>query len=86
MQSMMTREHYPVKYEFAYDFKQLAEQNGCIYKNMVELICCKLLLCILDVPEEKKELIDDMAFMTIIKNPKFQKYYDLTKLEKKEQL
>ena len=50
----MNQHQYPVKYEFAYDFMQLAVQNGCIYKNMIELMCCKLLSCHLEVPEEKE--------------------------------
>ena len=76
----MNQHQYPVKYEFAYDFMQLAVQNGCIYKNMIELMCCKLLSCHLEVPEEKEELINEMAFQTFVSNPIFQKYYDLSKL------
>lgn len=81
-QNIMTRHQYPVKYEFAYDFKQLAVEHGCVYKNMIELRCCVLLSCHLDVPKDKEDLINDMAFQTFIKNPEFQKYYDLSKLKK----
>jgi hypothetical protein len=60
----------------AYKFKDLAVEVGCKYLNMTELIHNELFYCTLEVPDDKMELVRDMAFMTHIKNKKFQKYYE----------
>lgn len=68
---------YPVRHALMGEFRDLATQEGCKVKNVVEQIGRQLIVYYLDVPEGKEALISDMAFMTFIKNPKFQKYYTL---------
>ena len=69
---------YPVQYHLAGQFLSKALAEGCKQVNVIEQITCNVLLYVLDVPDGKEELISDLAFMTHIKNPKFQKYYTLT--------
>lgn len=63
------------EYRLSGNFRQLAEQNGCKIKNVIELINCKVLQFWIECPKEIENEITDMAFMTWIKNPVFQKYY-----------
>lgn len=69
---------YPVGYHLSQQFRDKAVEEGCVVYKVVELKSCVLLHYILIVPEGKEDLIDDMAFMTHIYNPEFQKYYVLT--------
>lgn len=76
------RKEFAVQYKLAYEFQRKAVEMGCKYFNMTEHIHMELLFCDLEVPKSKLELLDDMAFMTFISNPKFQKYYELDKMDK----
>jgi len=60
------------------EFREKAIFEGCKVVNVIELIRNAVILFILEIPDGKEELITDFAFMTFIKNPKFQKYYELT--------
>lgn len=69
-----------VKYNLAFEFRALVEKTeGCVVKNVIEIKSGELLQYWIDCPKEKENLITDMAFMTWIKNPVFQKYYHGTK-------
>ena len=66
-----------VQYDLAARFRQDVEAiPDCRVRKVIELITCKLLLYWIDCPDDKIELITDMAFMTFITNPEFQKYYN----------
>lgn len=57
------------------DFRELVQkENGKITWN-TEIIMGKWVILFIEVDNSKNELINDMAFMTFVKNPKFQKYY-----------
>lgn len=66
-----------VKFSRAEQFieKVNAELNCKIIK-VSEWISNELLEYIIECPETKQEYIAELAFMTFISNPKFQKYYD----------
>lgn len=66
-----------VKYSLMQEFRDLAVSEGCGVVKVIEQISRQLITYILEVPDGKEELISDMAFMTFIRNPRFQKYYDL---------
>lgn len=71
-------------YALSSDFIILVEQiDGCSIKNVIEIISNELLEYWIECPKEKEDLITEMAFMTFIKNTKFQKYYQNTKAFKK---
>lgn len=67
-----------VRLAFMDQFREKITREGCKVINVIELIRCQVILFIVDVPFEKEELIIDLAFMTFIKNPEFQKYYSIT--------
>jgi hypothetical protein len=65
-----------VDFERHLQFRQKVEQiEDCRILSVVEVLQGKSLLYIIDCPQEKTEIIEDLAAMTIIKNPEFQKYY-----------
>ena len=69
-----------VKYALAFEFRALVEQmQDCKIKNVIEIKSCELLQYWIECPKEKENEITDMAFMTWIKNPVFQKYYHETR-------
>jgi len=69
----------PTKYALSFKFRELVERNrDCKVINVIETKCMEVLTYIITCPDEKRELISDMAFMTWIKNPKFQKYFEET--------
>lgn len=68
-----------VKYDLASEFRSLVESEGCKIRNVIEIQSGKLIQYWIDCPKEKENLVTDMAFMTWIKNPVFQKYYHATK-------
>lgn len=69
------RKEFFVRSDRAYTFKDLAVSRGCCYLNMYEHIRNELFSCDLNVPEDIIDAINDMAFMTFVDNPEFQKYY-----------
>lgn len=69
-----------VKYALAFEFRALVEQlPGCKIINVIEIKNCEYLQYWIECPKEQENKITDMAFMTWIKNPVFQKYYHGTK-------
>lgn len=69
-----------VKYDLSFEFRTLVEsEEKCIIKNVIEIQSGKLIQYWIDCPKEKDNIITDMAFMTWIRNPVFQKYYHGTK-------
>lgn len=69
-----------VKYALAFEFRALVEQiPDCKIKNVIEIKSGELLQYLIGCPQEKENQIVDLAFMTWIKNPVFQKYYHNTK-------
>lgn len=69
-----------VKYALAFEFRALVEQmKDCKIKNVIEIKSGELLQYWIECPKEKENDITDMAFMTWIKNPVFQKYYHDTR-------
>ena len=65
-----------VKYALAFEFRALVERIAdCKVKNVIEIKSGELLQYWIECPKEKENEITDMAFMTWIKNPVFQKYY-----------
>lgn len=69
-----------VKYALAFEFRALVERmQDCKIKNVIEIKSCELLQYWIECPKEKENEITDMAFMTWIKNPVFQKYYHDTR-------
>jgi hypothetical protein len=73
----MMRE-YPVRYQLSQQFREKIQEVGLVVYKIIEQISQVLLLFIIDVPDDKQEYINDLAFMTHIRNPEFQKYYSLT--------
>jgi len=73
-----------VKYKLHLDFRSLVEQlPGCKVVKVIEIKTCELLQYWFDCPKGAEQQINDMAFMTFIKNPEFQKYYkDSTAFQK----
>jgi hypothetical protein len=73
-----------VKYQLHLDFRSLVEQlPGCKVVKVIEIKTCELLQYWIECPKEAEQQINDMAFMTFIKNPEFQKYYkDSTAFQK----
>lgn len=70
----------PVCYDLHNEFRALVEkQPDCSIRKVIELKSCVLLLYWIDCPKHMDETITEMAFMTHITNPKFQKYYADTK-------
>src|SRR6185503_8585690 len=68
-----------VKYALVFEFRALVEKEpDCKVRNVIEIKSGELLQYWIDCPKEKDNLITDMAFMTWIKNPIFQKYYHHT--------
>lgn len=69
-----------VNYNLSSDFvdKVNSEGNGYI-KNVFEYISGELLQYWIECPPNKVEIIQEYAFMTFIKNPKFQKHYASSK-------
>lgn len=73
-----------VKYELAFEFRALVEKiPNCEVRKVIEIKTCEILQYWIDCPKEKEDEIVDMAFMTWIKNPEFQKYYKETPAFKK---
>lgn len=73
-----------VKYPLAFEFRALVEKiPDCKVKNVIEIKTCEILQYWIECPKEKEDEIIDMAFMTWIKNPEFQKYYKETSAFKK---
>lgn len=69
-----------VKYALAFDFRALVESMAdCKIKNVIEIKSGELLQYWIECPKEKENEITDMAFMTWVKNPVFQKYYHDTR-------
>jgi len=69
-----------VKYALSFEFRELVEQmQDCKIKNVIEIKSGELLQYWIECPKEKENEITDMAFMTWIKNPVFQKYYHDTR-------
>lgn len=69
-----------VKYALAFEFRALVERIAdCKVKNVIEIKSGELLQYCIECPKEKENEITDMAFMTWIKNPVFQKYYHDTR-------
>jgi hypothetical protein len=69
-----------VKYALAFEFRALVERmQDCKVKNVIEIKSGELLQYWIECPKEKENEITDMAFMTWIKNPVFQKYYHDTR-------
>jgi hypothetical protein len=69
-----------VKYALANDFRSMVENiANCKVQNVIEIKSGELLQYWIDCPKEKENEISDMAFMTWIRNPIFQKYYHNTK-------
>jgi len=69
-----------VNYDLAFRFREMVEElTDCKVNKVVELKTCELLMYVIECPKDREELIFDMAFMTFIKNPEFQKYYKDTK-------
>ncbi len=69
-----------VRFALAYEFRALVEQiPNCKIINVFEINQGNLLQYWIECPKESEDLIVDMAFMTWIKNPVFQKYYHDTK-------
>jgi len=69
-----------VRYALAFEFRALVEQLQCCkIKNVIEIKSCELLQYWIECPKEKENEVTDMAFMTWIKNPVFQKYYHNTR-------
>jgi len=67
---------YNIKYDLAADFRNLISNiEGCEIVKVIELESDFLLQYWIKSKEEDVEKISDMAFMTWIKNPEFQKYY-----------
>jgi hypothetical protein len=65
-----------VKYELSWEFRSLVESmQDCRIVKVIEYKTCELLQYWIDCPDSVSEKIVDMAFMTFIKNPEFQKYY-----------
>jgi hypothetical protein len=61
------------------DFKSLVNQiEGCNVSNSLEM-SIDLLQVIIECPIEHQEKVQELAFMTWIKNPEFQKYYQDSK-------
>ena len=68
-----------VKYHLAFEFRKLVERiKDCNINNVIEIKSGELLQYWIECPKEKENEITDMAFMTWIKNPVFQKYYNDT--------
>ena len=69
-----------VKYALAFEFRTLVESMAdCKVKNVIEIKSGELLQYLIECPKEKENEITDMAFMTWINNPVFQKYYHNTR-------
>ncbi len=65
-----------VNYELSTKFRALVERmENCKIFKVVEIKSCKVLLYIIFCPEDKASEITEMAFMTWVKNPEYQKYY-----------
>jgi len=65
-----------VKYYLHSAFRAKAESiAGVKVVNVVEMKTCEVMTYILECLEEHKENVCDLAFMTWITNPIFQKYY-----------
>jgi hypothetical protein len=65
-----------VNHKMADQFVEKANGASCKILNVSEWISNELLEYIIECPETKTEYILELAFMTFISNPKFQKYYD----------
>ena len=69
-----------VKYQLHGEFRRLVEQlPSCKVVKVIEMKTCELLQYWIECPKESEEQINNMAFMTFIKNPEFQTYYKGTK-------
>lgn len=69
-----------VKYELMNEFALLVgSDRECKITKVIEVLTCKVIQYWIECPKEKEELIRDYAFMTWIRNPKFQKHYLETK-------
>jgi hypothetical protein len=75
---MNTPQIFNVRHALMGQFINLALQEGCKQQKVIEIIGRQLIQYWLIVPDGKQSLINDLAFMTWIKNPRFQKYYDLS--------
>lgn len=68
--------HLFVNYALSSDFVNKVNSEGFGYiKNVFEIISCELLQYWIECPQCKVEIITEYAFMTFIRNPKFQKHY-----------
>lgn len=69
-----------VNYELADDCRKLIEKlEGCKIIKVIEVVNCKVLSFWVKCPKDSEKEICDMAFMTFIKNPIFQRRYHGTK-------
>lgn len=65
-----------VKFELMNEFAlKVGAEEDCKVVKVIELLTCKMIEYWIECPVEKDEKITEWAFMTWIKNPKFQKYY-----------
>lgn len=65
-----------VRNDRAAEFRdKLSLESDCKIINLREWISGELLQYIIQCPIEKESYITELAFMTFIQNPKFQKYY-----------
>ena len=68
-----------INYALHSNFRQRLSEIGIKVLNTVEVVNSKVLMYIIDCPKELESDVTDLAFMTWIKNPVFQKYYHGTK-------
>lgn len=69
-----------INYELSVDCRRLIEAlPDCSIVKVVEIISCKVLAFWVNCPKELEKEVSDIAFMTFIKNPVFQRRYQGTK-------
>jgi len=69
-----------VNYELSTEFVSMVHsEKDCKVQKVIEILNCKVLEYWIECPKEKENIISDYAFMTWIKNPVFQKYYQDSK-------
>lgn len=66
-----------VRLQLSDQFRDKINEIGGKVENVVEQIAQVGLTFILEIPDDQEEYVQDLAFMTWIKNPKFQKYYKI---------
>lgn len=69
-----------VNYELSDECRKLIQAlPDCSIVKVIEIVSCKVLSFWVKCPKELEPEISDMAFMTFIKNPVFQRRYHGTK-------